>query len=52
VTKSADVTQELLELAEKSNTKVEFISTETEEGRQLQMAFKGLAAILRFKIAA
>jgi peptide chain release factor subunit 1 len=52
VTKSADVTQELLELAEKSNAKVEFISTETEEGKQLRMAFKGLAAILRFKIAA
>ncbi len=49
---SKDVVQELLELAEKFNTKVEFISTETEEGKQLQAAFKGLAAILRFRPAA
>jgi len=44
-----DVAQEMLELAEKFNAKVEFISTETEEGKQLQIAFKGLAAILRFR---
>jgi len=44
-----DVAQELLELTEKFNAKVEFISTETEEGKQLQLAFKGLAAILRFR---
>ncbi len=43
--------QELLELTEKFNTKVEFISTETEEGKQLQIAFKGLAALLRFRVA-
>ncbi len=49
---SRDVVQELLELAEKFNTRVEFISTETEEGKQLQIAFKGLAAILRFRPAA
>jgi peptide chain release factor subunit 1 len=45
-----DVAQELLELSEKFNAKVEFISTETEEGKQLQIAFKGLAAIIRFKV--
>jgi len=45
-----DIAQELLELAEKFNAKVEFISTETEEGKQLQIAFKGLAAVLRFKV--
>lgn len=49
---SKDVVQELLDLAEKFNTRVEFISTETEEGKQLQTAFKGLGAILRFRLAA
>jgi peptide chain release factor subunit 1 len=49
VVESRDVVQELLELAEKFNTKVEFISTETDEGKQLLTAFKGLAAILRFR---
>jgi len=44
-----DVVQELLELAAKYNTNIEFISGETEEGKQLLTAFKGLAAILRFK---
>ncbi|MBC7219808.1 MAG: peptide chain release factor 1, partial [Hadesarchaea archaeon] len=46
---SRDVVQELMELAEKFNTKIEFISTETDEGKQLLTAFKGLAAILRFR---
>jgi peptide chain release factor subunit 1 len=49
VAESKDEVQELLDMAEKFNAKVEFISTETEEGKQLQMAFKGLAAVLRFK---
>jgi peptide chain release factor subunit 1 len=49
VVEEKDVAQELLELAEKFNAKVELISTETEEGKQLQLAFKGVAAILRFK---
>jgi peptide chain release factor subunit 1 len=49
VVEEKDVAQEFLELAEKFNAKVEFISTETEEGKQLQVAFKGMAAILRFK---
>ncbi|MEM2889769.1 MAG: peptide chain release factor aRF-1 [Candidatus Hadarchaeum sp.] len=49
VVESRDVVQELMELAEKFNTKIEFISTETDEGKQLLTAFKGLAAILRFK---
>lgn len=46
---SKDVAQELCELADKFGTNVEFISTETEEGKQLWAAFKGLAAILRFR---
>jgi peptide chain release factor subunit 1 len=46
---SKDVVQDLLDLAERFNTKVEFISTETDEGKQFLIAFKGLAAILRFR---
>lgn len=46
---SKDVVQELLELTGKFNTEVEFVSTETDEGKQLLTAFKGLAAILRFR---
>ena len=49
---SKDVVQELLELADKSGAGAEFISTETEEGKQLLTAFKGLAALLRFRPAA
>jgi len=49
---SNDVVQELLELAERFNTNVEFISNETDDGKQLQMAFKGVAAILRFRAGA
>jgi len=49
---SKDVVQELLELAERFGAQAEFISTETEEGKQLRVAFKGLAAILRFRPAA
>ena len=49
---SKDVVQELLELADKFGAGVEFISTETEDGKQLLIAFKGLAALLRFRPAA
>lgn len=44
-----DVVLELSEIAEKMNTKVEFLSTETKEGEILLKAFGGLAGILRFK---
>ena len=47
---SKDMVQELCELSDRFGTDVEFISTETEEGKQLWAAFKGLAAILRFKV--
>jgi peptide chain release factor subunit 1 len=46
---SHDMIQELLESAEKFKTRVEFVSNETEEGKQLLLGFKGLAAILRFR---
>ena len=36
------------ELASKSNSKVAFISNDTEEGAQLIARFGGLAAILRY----
>jgi peptide chain release factor subunit 1 len=44
-----DVVLELTELAESSGAKVEFLSTESEEGAMLYNAFGGIAAILRFK---
>jgi peptide chain release factor subunit 1 len=45
-----DVVDDLAELAELSNTEVEIISTETEEGHMLKNSFGGIAAILRFKM--
>lgn len=48
---SEDIVQELLDLTDRFGTGVEFISSETEEGRQLLAGFKGLVAILRFKPA-
>ena len=46
--------QELIEdfaqLAESTNTEVEIISDETEEGQMLKNSFGGIAAILRFKL--
>jgi peptide chain release factor subunit 1 len=45
-----DVVDDLADLAEVSNTDVEIISGETEEGQMLKSAFGGVAAILRFKI--
>jgi len=46
--------QELIEdfaqLAEYTNTEVEIISDETEEGQMLKNSFGGIAAILRFKL--
>jgi len=43
---------DLAQLAEYSNTDIEMISTETEEGQMLKNAFGGIAAILRFKTQA
>jgi peptide chain release factor subunit 1 len=47
---SKDVVQELMETAERFGTKVEFISVETDEGKQLYESFGGVAALLRFRI--
>ncbi len=50
IIESKDVVQELIELGEKFNSKIEFISTETEEGKQLAESFGGVGAILRFEV--
>ncbi len=44
-----DLVDDLAELAEQSDTDVEVISTDTEDGQMLKNAFGGIAAILRFK---
>ncbi|MCW4017432.1 MAG: peptide chain release factor aRF-1 [Candidatus Bathyarchaeota archaeon] len=44
-----DIVDDLAQLAEYSNTDVEVISAETEEGLMLKNAFGGIGAILRFK---
>jgi peptide chain release factor subunit 1 len=45
-----DVIDDFARLAEYTNTQVEVISTETEEGQMLKNSFGGVAAILRFKV--
>jgi peptide chain release factor subunit 1 len=50
IVEKVDVIDDLAQLAEYSNTDVEVISSETEEGQMLKNAFGGLAAILRFKM--
>ena len=47
---SMDLVEELFELANKGNAKVEIISTEFEEGDQLMIAFGGIAALLRYRL--
>ncbi|MEN3007018.1 MAG: peptide chain release factor aRF-1 [Candidatus Methanosuratincola petrocarbonis] len=42
------IIEELAELADKTNAKVEVISTETDEGKMLMNSFGGIVAILRF----
>jgi len=46
-----DIVEEFAEIAEQTNTEVEMISTETEEGQMLKNSFGGIAAILRFKLS-
>lgn len=50
ITKTQETTEELIELAEEVNTKVEIISIETEDGTQLDKAFGGIAGILRYRV--
>lgn len=51
VIESVDLVDELVAMAEDVNSKVELISTETEEGMQLYRAFGGIAAILRYYVS-
>lgn len=46
-----DAIQKLCELADQTGAEIEFISSETEEGKQFLNAFKGLGAFLRFEVA-
>ena len=45
-----DLVDDLADLAQLTNTEIEVISTETEEGQMLKNAFGGIAAMLRFKV--
>ncbi|WXG45551.1 MAG: peptide chain release factor aRF-1 [Candidatus Atabeyarchaeum deiterrae] len=51
VTETKPILDDLAELAEKTNAKVEVISTETEEGQELKQGFGGVAATLRYRPA-
>ena len=50
VDEAKDLDDVLIERAQLSNAEVNIISTDTEEGNQLLLAFGGMGAILRFKI--
>jgi peptide chain release factor subunit 1 len=50
VEKEVDVIDDMLDLAEKSATRVEVISAETEEGRMLRDSFGKVAAVLRYGV--
>lgn len=50
IEEKVDLLEELADLAQEGNTKVEIISTETEEGSQLLKAFGGIAAIIRYRL--
>ena len=48
VTKNIDIVDDLFEQAESMGTKVELISSDSEEGDMLLKAFGGIAALLRY----
>jgi peptide chain release factor subunit 1 len=48
VSETKKLIEDLAEIAENVGTRVEVISTETEEGAELWYAFKGIAGILRY----
>jgi peptide chain release factor subunit 1 len=50
VAETQDIIDDLAQIAEYTNTDVEIISGETEEGQMLKNSFGGIAAILRFKM--
>ncbi len=49
ISETQDLVENFAQLAEYTNTEVEIISSETEEGQMLKNSFGGIAAILRFK---
>ncbi len=50
IVESADLIEELTSMAERSGTRVEMISKESEEGELLVKAFGGLAGVLRYRV--
>ncbi len=50
IDETIDLIEELGELAMASSARVEVVSTDSEEGAQFWSAFKGLGAILRYKL--
>jgi len=50
VAESHDIIEELTSIAERTGTRVEMISKESEEGELLVRAFGGMAAILRYRV--
>jgi len=50
ITDTQDLIEDFAELAEETNSEVEMISDETEEGQMLRKSFGGIAAILRFQL--
>jgi len=50
IAETQDIIDDLAQIAEYTNTDVEVISSETEEGQMLKNSFGGIAAILRFKM--
>lgn len=50
IEETKDAIEELCDLADQTGAEVNFISTETEEGQQFKNAFKGVGAILRYKV--
>jgi peptide chain release factor subunit 1 len=50
IAEKQEIIDDLAQIAEYTNTDVEIISGETEEGQMLKNSFGGIAAILRFKM--
>lgn len=50
IMETEDLIDDFAKLAEYTNSEVEIISTETEEGQMLKNSFGGVAAMLRFKV--
>ena len=50
ISKKTDLIENFAKMAEASNSNIEIISEETEEGQMLKKSFGGIGAILRFKL--